>query len=135
MDFALYVHSIDLTVNTTKRTIVLMSLVRESQEGELLPTSLSGGHLRRNLTLESYLWLDKERDPEGALTWTSSMGTYASARASERVFVSSLVHPSISKVGFAFAYTVSGNIGNLKLYPSISKTGLILCEILKHCTL
>lgn len=132
MDFALYVHSIDLTVNTTKRTIVLMSLVRESWESELLPTSLPGGHLRHNLTLESYLWLDKERDPEGVLTWTSSMGTYASARATEKVFVSSLVHPFISKVGFAFAYTVPGNIGYWMLYPSITKIGLILCEILKH---
>ncbi|KAK3894019.1 hypothetical protein Pcinc_002206 [Petrolisthes cinctipes] len=89
--------SLDLTVNTTKRTIVLTSLVRESQEGELLPTSLPGGRLRRTLTLESYLWLDREGDPEGVLTWTSSMATYASARAAERVFISSLTHPSITK--------------------------------------
>lgn len=48
--------------------------------------------------LETRLWLDRTGDPEGVVTWNSSVAHYASSRASEWAVHSRLHHNSFDKV-------------------------------------
>ena len=85
-------------VNTSHRTIALGSVLRESHTGEVPETSLPGGVLDHSYILENQLWLDRERNPDGAIQWATSLSSYVSSRASEYAISSSLHHSSFVKV-------------------------------------
>lgn len=91
-------------VNTSHRTIVLASVLQESQPDEVPETSLPGGILAHSYVLENQLWLDKERDPSGAVKWIISLASYVSSRASEYALSSSLHHSSFTKVQRNWSY-------------------------------
>lgn len=85
-------------VNTTHRTIALASVLRESKAGEAPETSLRGGTLDHSYILENQLWLDREREPQGAIKWTTTLASYVSSGASEYALFSSLQHSLFIKV-------------------------------------
>ncbi|XP_042237641.1 uncharacterized protein LOC121876526 isoform X2 [Homarus americanus] len=97
--------ALDLLLDTTNRTIKLRTVVYEGPREELAPATLPGGRLVNTSTVETNLWLDRDSDPEGMISWTCTIAHYASSRASEWVIQSSLHHQSFNKV-----LRVSGNI-------------------------
>ncbi|XP_037793756.1 uncharacterized protein LOC119589223 [Penaeus monodon] len=97
--------TLDLLLDTTNRTVQLMTVSRQNVVEEAEISSLPGGRLVSSSNLETRLWLDRTGDPEGVVTWNSSVVHYASSRASEWAVHSRLHHSSFDKI-----LRVGGNI-------------------------
>ncbi|ROT73825.1 hypothetical protein C7M84_007698 [Penaeus vannamei] len=91
--------TLDLLLDTTNRTVQLLTVSRQNVVEEAEISSLPGGRLVSSSNLETRLWLDRTGDPEGVVTWNSSVAHYASSRASEWAVHSRLHHNSFDKSG------------------------------------
>ncbi|XP_064091879.1 uncharacterized protein LOC135205348 [Macrobrachium nipponense] len=89
---------LEILLDTTNRTMKLKSVMRSSDTSEISPAVLPGGRLMSASTLETHIWMDLNRDPDGMINWNSTVIRYASSRASEWVLRSGLYHESFGKV-------------------------------------
>ncbi|XP_071522346.1 uncharacterized protein [Panulirus ornatus] len=97
--------TLHLLVDTTNRTMKFVTVVRETLKEKIPPATLPGGSLVDASSVETCLWMDLEGDPQGMISWNSTLAHFASSRASEWVVQTSLHHQSFDKV-----LMVGGNI-------------------------
>lgn len=88
------------------------TVVQETLEEKIPSATLPGGLLVDVSTMETSLCMDVDSEPEGMISWNSTLAHFASSRASEWVVQSSLHHHSFDKVKILCRFTILPSVND-----------------------